>query len=602
MVSTSASYSATSAGGHSGLAGPFALAVAAPSLLAYNLAPSATLLNQLLALAGWGVALLAVPKRGLGEPGDLNLLWAALAALAVAVLISAQMSLPSPLAWSALALLAAAALVAAHGHAGDARGASAAAEGFHTALLLAGLASSVIALIQVFAPALADGNLVARSGQPGIAVGNLRQPNHLSSLLLWGLVGWVPLAQSGRLLGWRLARPVALGLAALLVWAVVLTASRTGIAGVVLLAVWGALDRRLPRWLRAALLAAPLAYLAWALGMSAWAHLTGHTYGGEVRLTGGDASPSRWKILANALAMIAAQPWQGVGFGEFNFAWTLTPFPGRPTAFFDHTHNLPVQLLVELGVPFGSLVVLLLLWALAQSAHRAWVVDGEAGTGARSAFMVVLMIGLHSLFEYPLWYAYFLLPAAWAWGYALRSTRPAIDWGLGPGRVSWGLRLGGAILVAGAVFALFDYWKVVVIYAPSDDAAPLAERIEHGQGSLFFSNQADYAAATTTEPPSQAMAAFDSATHVLLDTRLMMDWAQALAESGHRDKASYLAARLREFRNPASAEFFQVCSAPVVAPSAASAAMPDRLPLPPFQCEPPPDALTWRDFRPRATE
>ncbi|MFO1339526.1 MAG: Wzy polymerase domain-containing protein [Burkholderiaceae bacterium] len=600
MVSTSASYSTTSTGGHTGLSGPYTVAVAAPALLAYNLAPSATLLNQLLALAGWGVVLAAVPKRGLGERGDLNLLWAALGALAVAVVVSMQMSLPSPLAWSALALLAAAALVATHGHAGDARGAAAAAEGFHTALLLAGLASSVIALIQVFAPGLADGNVVARSGLPGRAVGNLRQPNHLSSLLLWAMIGWVPLAQAGRVAGARLARPLALGLGALLVWALVLTASRTGIVGVVLLAAWGAADRRLSRWVRVALIAAPVAYLVLALGMSGWAHVTGHTYGGEARLSEGDVSASRYGIWSNTWDLIKAQPWTGVGFGEFNFAWTLSAFPGRPTAFFDHTHNLPLQLLVELGAPLGLLVLLLLLGALLQSARRSWQVEGEAGAGARAAFMVVLMIGLHSLFEYPLWYAYFLLPAAWAWGHALRSTRPAIDWGLGPGRVSWGLRLGGAALIAGAAFAVFDYWKVVVIYAPSDDAAPLAERIEHGQGSLFFSNQADYAAATTTEPPSQAMAAFDSATHVLLDTRLMMDWAQALAESGHRDKASYLAARLREFRNPASAEFFQVCSDPVAAPSAASAAMPDRLPPPPFQCEPPPDSLSWRDFRPRA--
>ena len=28
--------------------------------------------------------------------------------------------------------------------------------------------------------------------------------------------------------------------------------------------------------------------------------------------------------------------------------------------------------------------------------------------------MMVLLVGLHSLLEYPLWYAYFLLPAAWA--------------------------------------------------------------------------------------------------------------------------------------------------------------------------------------------
>jgi O-antigen ligase len=597
MVSTSASYSdsAAGAGGNPGLAGPFALAVVAPTLLAYNLPPSATLLNQLLAFAGWGVVLGAVAKRGPGEPGDLNPLGAALAALAIAVVISAQMGLPSPLAWSALALLGAAALVAAHGHAGDARGA--AAEGFHAALLLAGLASSVIALIQVFAPSLADGTLIARSGLPGRAVGNLRQPNHLSSLLMWALVAWVPLVQAGRIGRWRLRRGSALLLAALLVWAVVLTASRTGVVGVLLLALWGAVDRRLARGLRVALMAAPVAYLGFWLLMDGWAHWTGHTFGGAARLAESDVSSSRWGIWANTLALIRAQPWTGVGFGEFNFAWTLTPFPGRPVAFFDHSHNLPLQLWVELGLPLGTLVLALLLVALAQAGRRAWQVRGEAGTSARAAFVMVLMIGVHSLFEYPLWYAYFLLPAAWAWGYALRRPQAqdgdapsGFDGVLAPPANLW-LRGAGALMVAGSLFALYDYCKVVVIYAPGEGAGPLNERIERGQGSVFFAHQADYAAATTTEPPSLALAAFDTTTHALLDTRLMMDWARALDESGHRDQASYLAARLREFRNPASADFFAVCDAPDEAG--------DRAP-PPFQCAAAPAGLGWRDFLPRA--
>ena len=62
--------------------------------------------------------------------------------------------------------------------------------------------------------------------------------------------------------------------------------------------------------------------------------------------------------------MIAQQPWTGVGFGEFNFAWTLTPFPDRPMAFFDHTHNLPLQLAVELGLPLAALVLAAAGWPL----------------------------------------------------------------------------------------------------------------------------------------------------------------------------------------------------------------------------------------------
>ena len=45
------------------------------------------------------------------------------------------------------------------------------------------------------------------------------------------------------------------------------------------------------------------------------------------------------------------------------------------------------------------------------------------------------------------------------------------------------------------------------------------------------------------------MSAFERAPHYLLDTRLMMAWAKALAERGEIDKARHVAARLREFRN-----------------------------------------------------
>ena len=48
--------------------------------------------------------------------------------------------------------------------------------------------------------------------------------------------------------------------------------------------------------------------------------------------------------------------------------------------------------------------------------------SGESAQGAaRAGWVLVLMIGLHSLVEYPLWYSYFLLPAAWAWGFALQG-------------------------------------------------------------------------------------------------------------------------------------------------------------------------------------
>ncbi|MFY8017889.1 MAG: polymerase, partial [Inhella sp.] len=95
----------------------------------------------------------------------------------------------------------------------------------------------------------------------------------------------------------------------------------------------------------------------------------------------------------------------GVGWGEFNRAWTLTPFPDRPVAFFDHSHNLPLQLLVELGWPLGLAVMGLLLTALAQALRLAWRAQGDEAMVRRAALMLVVVVGLHSLLEYPLWYA-----------------------------------------------------------------------------------------------------------------------------------------------------------------------------------------------------
>ena len=571
-----------------------AAAVSAPTLLAYNVSPSATLLNQLLSTLLWGAVLLTLGvQRNRLPPAIWSPLTGGLLAAAFGLGISALRGLPPSMTASALALVAAAALLTWHSFSlpdSDDHGAALA-----HAVLVAGLLSAAIALIQVFAPSVADGEIIARSGLPGRAVGNLRQPNHLSSLLVWGLIGWVLVAHTGRFAGFRLRRGVLLTMGVLLLWAVVLSASRTGIVGVVMLAIWGLADRRLARWVRVALVATPAAYLLIGVGMSGWAHATGHTFGGEVRLAETDVSASRWGIWSNTLALIRAQPWTGVGFGEFNFAWTLTPFPGRPVAFFDHTHNLPLQLWVELGVPLGTLVLGLLVWALVLAGARAWRVDGNEGTGSRAAFMMVLMIGVHSLFEYPLWYAYFLLPAAWAWGHALRLPNATAQ--VRPRKLPVAsridsqhlLRAAGALMIVVSLYAVYDYWKVVVIYAPVDDAGPLPERIDRGQTSFFFSHHADYAAATTATPASSAMAAFNTTTHSLLDTRLMQAWANALNESGHRDKASYLAARLREFRNPAASEFFADCQ-----DAAKMAQSP-----PPFQCVDPPPGLGWRDFRTR---
>ena len=600
------------------------LAVAFPTLIAFNVSPSATFFNQAAAFVGWGGFLLIL-GGGLAQQarprssGSIALLGAIAILILAALGASLWAGAPWPLSLSSAGTMLSAALAVAIGAClARADLGERAFKAFCIALVVAGVASSVIGLVQVFAPNLPDGDWVAPASIPGRATGNLRQPNHLSSLLLWSVVAAVWLGEARviyREIGWMLAL--------LFVEVIVLSASRTGLLGTAALMGWGLLDRRLSRGTRILLLCSPLAYLALWEASSLWAHHAHQAFGGEERLSGSGlyVSYSRYKIWWNSLALIAQHPWLGVGFGEFNFAWTLTPFPDRPVAFFDHAHNLMLQFGVELGVPLALLVLALMGYALWQAGRFA-VADGrEPGARyttllgkaedaeltpadqrmpmQRAAFVMVFMVGVHSLLEYPLWYAYFLLPAAFAFGLCLerpdaRDSQLAVA---DRGDLTRPFVLASMALILGGTLALYDYMRIVLIFAPPANAAPLEKRIADGRRSILFAHHADYAAATVVEHPAKVMKAFRRAPHFLLDARLMIAWARALDENGETDKASYVAERLKEFHNDQAEEFFAPCAAAAASASAAAASAALAAAKLPFQCVAATKKLGFRDFR-----
>lgn len=579
--------------GVAGLA--MSIAVAAPMLLAFNLSPSPTFLNQALAHGLWGTSMALLALAGTFEHSRRSIdgarsLIASFALIAVCIAVPVAWSeLPMPIALSMLATLASAMLVACVG--AEVRGQSRSTSvysAFLWGVLGAGVLSSVISLVQVFAPSWSGGDLIARSGLPGRAVGNLRQPNHLASLLLWSAIAALGLLELR-----RLTRAAAATMSVLLIFGVVLSGSRTGALGALVMGAWGLADKRLSKAARILLMATPFVYaLAWS-AMWAWAHGGDHAFGAQRSLTlsGGDISSSRFGIWSNAWTLITHEPLLGTGLGEFNLAWTLTRLPDRPVAFFDHTHNLPLQLIVELGWPLATAVLALLLFALLRAWRCSWLAVGEQGVAQRTSFMLVVTICLHSLLEYPLWYAYFLLPTSFAWGYVIAAPikphtptpaevpRAGRAWTVVV--IGWGMALGAAV-------AVVDYYRVAIIYEPPTHAAPLEERIARGQRSLLFAHHADYAAATAFGEPKAPLSesqvlAFRRAPHHLLDIRLMIAWSQALAAQGEVDKARWLAARIREFRNPGADEYFEPCANPTEAAQA-------------FQCQPPQRSYHWREF------
>lgn len=568
-------------------------AIVVALLLTPAVVPDSVFYNQLAAAAGWALWLLSIARPRAASMAPTPAIHSRHPALAAA---SLALGLCIVFAWlragrgqeAAPALMMAAALAVLW----TAARAPARAEvpAMAWAWLLAGLACVLVALVQYFAPSLADGWVVVTPGATGRAVGNMRQPNHLATALLCAMVMTAWLWQAGRLRApWAAASLFAM------VLAVALSASRTGALSLGVLLLWAVVDRSLPRAERWALALMPLAYLVCWAGLAeyaAWQHA--HFYAAERLQSSGDISSSRFAIWRNALALVAQNPWAGVGWGNFNFAWTFTPFPDRPVAFFDHTHNLPLQLAVEIGLPATALVLGLFSWALWR-ARGAWRVAGDQpGHPARAAFVMLVVLGVHSLLEYPLWYAYFLLPAAWTLGVFLGSApaRQSVSYLDEPANpaiatmVRWPtilLHAAGALIIVGAAYAAWDHRRVEVIFAPPAGAGPLAERIATGRESVLFGHHADYAA-VTNEPKDQALASFRRPLHHLVDVRLLIAYIEALKANGRNAEALYAAQRLREFRRDDAQAYFKECTA-------------DN-PAPPLQCRTEPVALTWRDLEP----
>jgi len=385
----------------------------------------------------------------------------------------------------------------------------------------------------------------------------------------------------------------------LFIWGIVLTASRTGMVGMVLLAVWGLVDRRLPRLVRMTLIGAPVIYAACWAGMWLLSHADRDVaFAAEARLHDkSDISSSRFKIWANVLDLIRMHPWLGVGYGEFNLAWTLTPFPDRPIAFFDHTHNIVLQWAVELGIPLAILLSGLCLWAfvaLLRKRPKDDLKSGNTVTATLGACTVIVAIAaLHSLLEYPLWYSYFLLPAAFAWGLGLGvkgpwSPRVREPQG-GPSPRGKAMVGGGVLMAVLALWCTLDFLAAVNIYAPWSGAGPLPERIAFGQRMPWWGYQADYAEVSSgdDDEPSKPPKAFRRTLHNLLDARLMIAYARSLAEHGQVDKARFIVARLQEFHHPMGEGFMAACKDE-----------PEPGDEPPFQCAPPAGHYTWRQLLP----
>lgn len=558
------------------------LAIALPCALGHATVPDTMFVQEWGASVGW-LLVLAVAAAGAWPPQALTP-GAASRRLAVAVVLAAMIG-------------------AAVGQAGRGQGIDALVLSLGLAVFLAacrwgpssqadllrglrwaGLLTALSATLQLVVPGLIPEPWLAPS-PPGRVISNLRQPNQAAMMLAWAMAAGVLRLRSSS--GWRQGLAL-LGLA----WmgaVMAATASRFGLLALLGVTAWALLDRGLDRRRRALGLVMPAAYAACFLVLSvtgtaapppaqasAAVPASPSPYLGAVRLQGeGDLSSQRLDAWKATLHLIEDQPWQGVGWGQFGAAWSLSPLPERPASRFNHAHNLPLHLAAELGVPAALLLLGLLAWALLAPAR-----DALGDMEGRAVLLMLLLVTGYGLVEHPFQFTYFLLPSLWMAGLLVagRVTSPAgaALAGSGAGRRPW---MAAAILGLGIAMAVrADHGRVEAL-AGRLSADALDQAIPRAQASLLFGLHGDYAAVMRrgAKPPPEA---FHRALSGVVTVPFLKAYAESLHRAGRVEDARYVAQRLREIPRAEAQALFDAC-----APASRAAG---------FHCETVPAAGDWR--------
>jgi O-antigen ligase len=384
---------------------------------------------------------------------------------------------------------------------------------------LAATLSGGIALLQYFSLESWGWPWIDQS-HAGYAFGNLRQPNLLATHLVIGLLAawWLTRAR-------KLPWPVTALAALVMLSGLAASASRTGTVEIVAVALvtsywaWQATRPALTGWrslgeipwrrVAAIALAAVLFYFlaGWLLPL-----LLGDTEG-----LGGRDLVSRWQhgesvcgsrevLWRDVWWLIAQKPLTGWGWGDLAWAHYMAPYEevGLPRFchILDNAHNLPLHLAVTLGVPATAVICVLILWLIWRA--RPW---RDTDPARQLAWGVLLVIGIHSLVEYPLWYAPFQIGALLCL-WLLGATRRGADDAALP-RWRWPCGALALMMLAFIGYASWDYWRIGQLFLAEGQRAPQFIHNPMGQAkrSWLFAGIVRFADVTTRPITRQNAAA-----------------------------------------------------------------------------------------------
>jgi O-antigen ligase len=370
---------------------------------------------------------------------------------------------------------------------------------------------------------------------------NIAQPNQAATFLCLGLgaVAWG---------AWRGQIRWSAGLfaAAYLLFGVALTGSRTAWLGLalVVLAVWQWRrlwpDARTP-WFVAGL----FLFLVFCIGFQTWLP-TGQLSSSGV--LGTDSARQRLDIWSITMDSVALSPWTGYGWNQTALA-EMRALDARAEGFtfFNSAHNLFLDMVLWCGIPLGGLLSLAIL---------AWL--GRRFLAVKRPdqailLLLVLLVFNHSMLEYPLYYAYLLLPLGWLIGaMEVRMGGPATTWFQVPRALVIALYLAACALL-GLIIA--DYFPIELAHRSLKlERAHIQTEPWTTPNALVLSHLSDYLemlrAAPTKRLSDAELLHREHLTEMLPDGYAMFYLAAAEALSQRPDQATLWMRRFCKLKPP----------------------------------------------------
>jgi len=386
--------------------------------------------------------------------------------------------------------------------------------------------------------------------------GSLRQANHLAT---FSLIGFLSL--------WWLFRECLLTSRSVILLALValsgvaLSASRTGMLELVVLSCFFLLWRKRNN---------PLEFRLFVLA-PVWTYVLIEMLQALTLLIGTDLDGIRGRDMMTvsirffywqeAWTLALLHPVAGVGWGNLGAA-RLLELPFNPLSHnTTNAHNLVLHLLAETGFATTFLALAPVVWLLWR--RPPW---RAMNASAQWAWMVIAVVGLHSLLEYPIWYMNFLIPTAFAFGVLFTAQPVAVQPSPSlPGVLAASI---GAVLLLASTWAFVDYMRVASIFKEDGRASADLSEVVSVQNTLLFRYYADRALVERVPLNDSNAAEMLKVTDRLLKEgpNPLVLWVrlEALCRTGDSLRALETAAFFRKVFPDSHAEFMEMNSPAVL--------------------------------------